>query len=58
VEKIGELFSNHALESDDKEKSEYASPMIITGITIYLAIYSIIIIPTTFSSTSTTSISS
>ena len=36
VEKIGELFSNHALESDDKEESEYASPMIIT---IYLAIY-------------------
>jgi len=22
VEKIGELFSNHALESDDKEESE------------------------------------
>lgn len=30
VEKIGELFSNHALESDDKEESEYASPMIIS----------------------------
>lgn len=29
VEKIDELFSNHALESDDKEESECASPMII-----------------------------
>jgi hypothetical protein len=24
------FFSNHALESDDKEESEYASPMIVT----------------------------
>jgi len=52
VEKIGELFSNHALESDDKEESECASPMIIT-IYILQSIIVIIIIPTT-SSTSTT----
>lgn len=43
-EKIDQLFSNHALESDDKEESEYASPMII--ITILQSIISIII-PTT-----------
>lgn len=29
-EKNDKLLSNHALESDDKEESEYASPMIIT----------------------------
>lgn len=27
---MGELYPNHALESDDKEESEYASPMIIS----------------------------
>lgn len=51
MEKIGELFSNHALESDDKEESECGWPMIIT-IYILQSIIVIIIIPTT-SSTST-----
>lgn len=31
---MGELYPNHALESDDKEESEYASPMIISLVAV------------------------
>lgn len=37
--KIGELFPNHALESDDKEESEYASPMIVNYLPIHYYYY-------------------
>lgn len=37
-EKIDQLFSNHALESDDKEESEYASPMIVKLLSLSLSL--------------------